>query len=88
MVSVADEQGRLVLMGVDATYCVVDEVDTTASTLHDHYLQQVITCKGFCAWVHLSLASLNKMSNLVFYTQSTSMVISGRSLNKKSNGNL
>ena len=26
MVSVADEQGRLVLMGVDATYCVVDEV--------------------------------------------------------------
>ena len=47
MVSVADEQGRLVLMGVDATYCVVDEVDTTAS-LHDHYLQQVfmpVTCQ-------------------------------------------
>ena len=41
MVSVADEQGRLVLVGVDAVYCVVDEVDTTASTLHDQYLQQV-----------------------------------------------
>ena len=41
MVSVADEQGRLVLMGVDATYCVVDEVDTTASTMHDQFLQQV-----------------------------------------------
>ncbi|XP_076438559.1 uncharacterized protein LOC143277565 [Babylonia areolata] len=41
MVSVADEEGRLVLMGVDATYCVVDEVDTTVA-ISDHFLHQAI----------------------------------------------
>ncbi|KAK7096223.1 uncharacterized protein [Littorina saxatilis] len=41
MVSMADEEGRLVLVGVDATYCVVDEVDTTAS-LSDSFLREAI----------------------------------------------
>ncbi|KAL8617863.1 hypothetical protein ACOMHN_040211 [Nucella lapillus] len=42
MVSVADEGRRLVLMGVDATYCVVDEVDTTTTTIQDHFLHEAI----------------------------------------------
>lgn len=43
MVSVADTGDNLVLMGVDATYCVVDEVNTTASALHDVFLQEAIS---------------------------------------------
>lgn len=65
MVSVADTGDNLVLMGVDATYCVVDEVNTTASALHDVFLQEAISSASNGGNLHAILHAISKQVKIV-----------------------